>query len=111
MKKIVLLIFPVLVSLRCGADWQYPATKTVDAEDTYFGNTYKDPYRWLENLKDKEVEAWFNSRPMADPPPENVVKPVPLLETRETGQTSNKNKHPGYNDESERSQPLLKRRG
>ena len=25
--------------------WDYPATKTVDAADTYFGQTYKDPYR------------------------------------------------------------------
>lgn len=43
------------------AQWNYPATKTVDASDTYFGKTYKDPYRWLENLKDKSVEDWFKS--------------------------------------------------
>jgi prolyl oligopeptidase len=24
--------------------------------------TYKDPYRWLENLKDKDVEAWFKAQ-------------------------------------------------
>ena len=35
---------------------------TVEAEDTYFGKTYKDPYRWLENLKDKEVETWFKAQ-------------------------------------------------
>ncbi|HEV2172047.1 MAG TPA: prolyl oligopeptidase family serine peptidase, partial [Nitrospira sp.] len=35
---------------------------TVDASDTYFGQTYKDPYRWLENLKDKDTEAWFKSQ-------------------------------------------------
>ena len=44
------------------AQWQYPETKTVDAEDVYFGKTYKDPYRWLENLKDKEVEEWFKAQ-------------------------------------------------
>ena len=44
------------------AQWNYPATKTVDASDTYFGKTYKDPYRWLENLKDKDVEAWFKAQ-------------------------------------------------
>src|SRR6185369_2009504 len=48
--------------LPSGAELQYPATKTVDSEDTYFGKTYKDPYRWLENLKDKEVETWFKSQ-------------------------------------------------
>jgi prolyl oligopeptidase len=41
--------------------WAYPPTRTVDASDTYFGQVYKDPYRWLENLKDPEVEAWFRA--------------------------------------------------
>src|SRR5262249_43563812 len=30
--------------------------------DTYFGRTYKDPYRWLEDLKNKEVEGWFKAQ-------------------------------------------------
>ncbi|HUJ57556.1 MAG TPA: prolyl oligopeptidase family serine peptidase [Kofleriaceae bacterium] len=40
---------------------KYPATRTVDAADTYFGKTFKDPYRWLEQLKDKDVAAWFKA--------------------------------------------------
>lgn len=40
----------------------YPATKTTAASDIYFGKTYKDPYRWLENLKDKDVETWFKAQ-------------------------------------------------
>ncbi len=40
----------------------YPPTKTVEASDTYFGKTYTDPYRWLENLKDKEVYDWFKAQ-------------------------------------------------
>src|SRR6185295_7815607 len=28
----------------------------------YFGTTYKDPYRWLEDLKDPAVGAWFKSQ-------------------------------------------------
>ena len=40
---------------------KYPATRTVEAADTYFGKTYRDPYRWLENLGDKEVAAWFKA--------------------------------------------------
>jgi prolyl oligopeptidase len=40
----------------------YPPTKTVDASDTYFGKTYQDPYRWLENLKDADVAAWFKAQ-------------------------------------------------
>ena len=63
MKNLIALVLPVLsFVLPCDAQWNYPATKTVDAEDTYFGKTYKDPYRWLENLKDKEVETWFKSQ-------------------------------------------------
>ncbi len=44
------------------APWSYPPTKTGDATDTYFGKPYKDPYRWLETLKDKDVEAWFKAQ-------------------------------------------------
>jgi prolyl oligopeptidase len=62
MKRFVILVAAVLATLPCWAQWQYPATKTVEAADTYFGKTYADPYRWLENLKDKEVEAWFKAQ-------------------------------------------------
>jgi prolyl oligopeptidase len=44
------------------AQIKYPPTKTVDASDTYFGKTYKDPYRWLENLKDEAVKVWFKAQ-------------------------------------------------
>jgi prolyl oligopeptidase len=40
----------------------YPLTRTVDATDTYFGKTYNDPYRWLENIGDSEVNAWFKAQ-------------------------------------------------
>ncbi|WP_372757074.1 prolyl oligopeptidase family protein [Mariniflexile sp.] len=36
----------------------YPETKTVDSVDTYFGVDVKDPYRWLEDDRSKETEAW-----------------------------------------------------
>jgi prolyl oligopeptidase len=55
----VALVFAVSVQAQ---QVKYPPTRTVDASDTYFGKTYKDPYRWLENLKDKEVEAWFKAQ-------------------------------------------------
>ena len=53
---------PILAALPCLAQWNYPPTKTVDVSDTYFGKTYYDPYRWLENLKDAEVDAWFKAQ-------------------------------------------------
>jgi prolyl oligopeptidase len=60
----ILLVSALFVSfaLVCQAAWDYPPTKTVDVADTYFGKTYPDPYRWLENLKDKETEAWFKAQ-------------------------------------------------
>jgi len=48
--------------LQAPAPWNYPATKTGGATDTYFGKTYNDPFRWLENLKDKDVETWFKAQ-------------------------------------------------
>jgi prolyl oligopeptidase len=62
MKRSAGFALAFLMSVPCFAQWQYPPTRTVDATDTYFGKTYKDPYRWLEDLKDKDVEAWFKAQ-------------------------------------------------
>lgn len=66
--KRILVSLMVTLTVACArtqspapAQWNYPTARTVDASDTYFGKTYKDPYRWLENLKDKSVEDWFKS--------------------------------------------------
>lgn len=42
--------------------YHYPVTRMVDSSDTYFGITYKDPYRWLENLKSDEVNGWIKQQ-------------------------------------------------
>lgn len=42
--------------------WEYPVTKTVHHTENYFGQTASDPYRWLENLKDPEVNDWFHKQ-------------------------------------------------
>lgn len=64
MSRFPAVIFPVLlaISYQAQAQWNYPATKTVEASDTYFGKTYDDPYRWLENLKDTNVITWFKAQ-------------------------------------------------
>src|SRR5664279_966028 len=61
MKRFASLALPLLMAVPCLAQWQYPPTRTVDAADTYFGKTYKDLYRWLEDLKNKEAEAWLKA--------------------------------------------------
>ena len=41
---------------------QYPETKQVDTVDQYFETSVKDPYRWLENDRSTETEAWVRSQ-------------------------------------------------
>ena len=40
----------------------YPKTKTDHTVDIYFGHKVKDPYRWLEDDRSKETEAWVKSQ-------------------------------------------------
>src|SRR5215471_3194863 len=60
--KPFVLVLCLLIPTPGYAQWGYPPTKTVDATDTYFGKTYRDPYRWLENLKDEAVAGWFKAQ-------------------------------------------------
>jgi prolyl oligopeptidase len=62
MQRFLSLVLPILIAMSCHAQLNYPPTKTVDASDIYFGKTYNDPYRWLENMKDRDVEAWFKAQ-------------------------------------------------
>ena len=36
----------------------YPQTRKSDQKDVYFGTTIADPYRWLEDDRSAETEAW-----------------------------------------------------
>ncbi|MCE2613502.1 prolyl oligopeptidase family serine peptidase [Flavobacteriaceae bacterium D16] len=40
----------------------YPDTRKGDTVDTYFGTEVKDPYRWLEDDRSAETEAWVNEQ-------------------------------------------------
>lgn len=62
MKGFLFLGLAVLASMQGQGQSNYPPTKTVDVSDTYFGITYPDPYRWLENRTNKDVEAWFKTQ-------------------------------------------------
>jgi prolyl oligopeptidase len=41
---------------------KYPETKKGDVKDTYFGSEVNDPYRWLEDDRSKETEAWVKTQ-------------------------------------------------
>jgi prolyl oligopeptidase len=54
-----LLIF---LTINCNAQYQYPPSKTADSTDVYWGQTIKDPYRWMEHLSDTAVQSWFRNQ-------------------------------------------------
>ncbi len=65
MKKILLLSTITLSILSCKTETKkepisvsYPVTVKTDSVDTYFGTEVKDPYRWLEDDRSAETEAW-----------------------------------------------------
>ncbi len=62
MRKGLLLFASICLFSDGMAQYAYPPTKTVDSSDTYFGFTYKDPYRWLEYMKQPQAETWFNQQ-------------------------------------------------
>ena len=56
-----LVLLALVVAERSSGQWSYPVTRTVDSSGVYFGTVIKDPYRWLENMKDPDVLSWFKA--------------------------------------------------
>jgi prolyl oligopeptidase len=44
------------------AQAQPPQTPTRIVKETFFGHVVEDPYRWLEDLKDAEVQEWLRQQ-------------------------------------------------
>jgi len=61
-KQVLFLFFIICFSQNTKAQFNYPSTKTVDSADTWHNVTVKDPYRWLEDLKNPEVISWFKAQ-------------------------------------------------
>jgi prolyl oligopeptidase len=40
---------------------RYPAARTVDQTDDYFGTTVSDPYRWMEDVDSPELKTWIDA--------------------------------------------------
>ncbi|MGB7394626.1 MAG: S9 family peptidase, partial [Pricia sp.] len=65
MKKLILFTLAASFLAACQSETKnetiavnYPDTQKVDSVDTYFGTEIKDPYRWLEDDRSEETEAW-----------------------------------------------------
>ena len=63
MKKI-LTIATIASTLTMSAQTNnnYPITKKIDHVDTYFNESINDPYRWLEDDRSAETEAWVKAQ-------------------------------------------------
>lgn len=64
MKQLIPLIMTglALSSLSSGQNLKYPQTAKVDSSDIYFGTQVKEPYRWLEDDKSPQTEAWVKAQ-------------------------------------------------
>jgi prolyl oligopeptidase len=70
MKKTVTLLFAATAFVACKKEVTpeldmsvtYTETKKVDTVDTYFGEQIADPYRWLEDDRSAETEAWVKAQ-------------------------------------------------
>lgn len=69
MKKLAIGLLSLITIMSCKEEMKqketikvtYPETKKVDTVTTYFGTEVKDPYRWLEDDRSAETEAWVKA--------------------------------------------------
>lgn len=64
MKQLMPLLMAglILSEFSSGQAVNYPKTVKVDSVDTYFGVQVKEPYRWLEDDKSPQTEAWVKAQ-------------------------------------------------
>ena len=61
--RLFFLLGACLVALALPALAAKPVeTRKVDQVDDFFGTSVADPYRWLENVDDPEVQQWGESQ-------------------------------------------------
>lgn len=69
MKKRALLLMALIGVMACEnrvnketIPVKYPITAKADSIDTYFGTEVKDPYKWLEDDRSPQTEAWVKEQ-------------------------------------------------
>jgi prolyl oligopeptidase len=49
------------ISVAPDLDLSYPAARTVEQTDDYFGTKVSDPYRWMEDVDSAELKTWVDA--------------------------------------------------
>lgn len=57
-----IVVFAISCNKQTKNPVQYPETKKTDSTTVYFGETVKDPYRWLEDDRSDETAAWVKAQ-------------------------------------------------
>jgi len=57
----VVLMLIAAPAAPAGSGPEYPQAKTVAQVDDFFGTKVADPYRWMENTEDPELQAWVDA--------------------------------------------------
>ena len=62
-KVFLIILLIAIIGVSCNNNkLNYPETNKVDQVDEYFGVTVEDPYRWLEDDRSPETEAWVKAQ-------------------------------------------------
>lgn len=61
MRHSSLLLIAFCFNTIANAQFKYPATPEHPVVDNYFGTKITDNYRWLEDIKQPEVQTWFKA--------------------------------------------------
>ena len=62
MKKLLPLLYLLLISCNTETKIDYPITEKKVVVDSYFETNIEDPYRWLENDLSSETMEWVDSQ-------------------------------------------------
>jgi len=58
---IILFTTSIITAQNSNMTVKYPKTKKINHVDNYFGTEVQDPYRWLEDDRSAETEAWVKT--------------------------------------------------